>query len=151
MLLLVGLTLVVMGVALVVSRQRARLVEHARARLHADLGGNDIRRISGARCVGHEGDGRGLEGIRGAGALGLTGTQLRFVAGREGHTITIPLTRVVGSSMSRSFRGSSLTPYHRHPVLVVRWVSDAGGSHEVGWAVPEAAVWTTTIDQLVGR
>jgi hypothetical protein len=126
-------------------------VAQARARLQGDLGGSDIRRISGARCVGHEGAGRGLGAIRGTGALGLTGTQLRFVTASDDRSLSIPLDRVVGSWMSRSFRGGSLIPYHRHPVLVVRWISDSGGRHDVGWAVPEAAVWTTTIDQLVGR
>ena len=150
MLLLVGLTLVVVGVGILASRHHARQVATARARLQADLAGSDIRRIGGARCVGYEGTGGGVGAIRGPGALGLTGTQLRFVAGRDLRTISIPLDRVVAVFLTRSFRGSSITPYHRHPVLVVRWVSDVGGNHEVGWSVPEAVVWTTTIDQLVG-
>jgi hypothetical protein len=150
-LLLVGITLVVVGLAIVASRHHARRVGVARARLYDDLGGRDIRRISGARCIGYEGTGGGVAGIRGSGALGLTGTQLRFVAGRDLRTISIPLDRVVSTSLTRSFRGSSITPYHRHPVLVVRWVSDVGGNHEVGWSLPEAVVWTTTIDQLVGN
>ena len=57
MLLLVGIALVVAGVAILASRHHARRVGAARVRLHDDLAGRDIRRISGARCVGHEGTG----------------------------------------------------------------------------------------------
>jgi hypothetical protein len=121
------------------------------ARLQADLAGTDIRRISGARCLGHQGTGGGVRGLRGVGALGLTGTQLRFVPSKGDRTISVPLTRIVGTSLSSSFRGSGLSPYHRRPVLVVQWISDAGGRHEVGWTLPEATVWSSTIDQLVGR
>jgi hypothetical protein len=151
LLLLAGLMLVVVGVTIIAGRRQARRVMTARERLQADLAGTDIRRISGARCLGHQGTGGGVQGIRGVGALGLTGTQLRFVLSESDRTITVPLTRVVGASLSRSFRGSRLGLFHRRPVLVVQWISDAGGRHEVGWTLPEATVWSSTIDQLVGR
>jgi hypothetical protein len=148
-LVVVGL-LVLVVLTLVTARRQGLRVAVARARLQSDLGGADIRRLSGARCLGERGGGTGGD-VRGPGALALTGTQLRFVSGSDGRTITISLDRVVGARTTTSFRGSGVTPYHRRPVLAVQWVSSVGGRHEVGWALPEATVWSATITQLVGR
>jgi hypothetical protein len=149
LLLLGGLTLLVAGLTILAGRRQSRQVMAARARLQADLAGTDIRRLGGARCLGPRG-GTDLV-VRGTGALGLTGTQLRFVQAEDGPTIAIALDRVLGTSLTTSFRGSGLTPYHRRPVLVVEWASDGGVRRAVGWTLPEAAVWSMTIDQLVGR
>lgn len=131
------------------SRQAARRMGRASEALRADLLGSDIRRMSGATCVGH--DARGLGQLRGMGALALTGTQLRFVHGQSGRAISLPLDQVVEASAARSFgAGSFARPRHR-PVLVVHWVTGAGALHRIGWDLPEAVTWSSTLAQLIGR
>jgi hypothetical protein len=119
--------------------------------LHADLFGSDIRRMGGATCIGH--DARALGPMRGMGALALTGTQLRFVHGKTGRAVSLPLDQIVEASAARSFSAGS-SPLHvprRRPVLVVHWVTGSGALHRIAWDVPEAVTWSSTLAQLIGR
>ena len=148
-LFLVGLTLVVLGVGLALSRRTAARVAAAAARLEADLAGSDIRRISGATCLGH--DAPALGDVRGAGALGLTGTQLRFALGQPSRAVTIPLPQIVDATAARTFGSGRWVRPRRRPVLVVEWVTGTGARHRIGWDLPESVTWASTIAQLIGR
>src|SRR3712207_1339224 len=134
---------------LILSRRAARRVAAATARLDADLAGSDIRRVSAANCVGH--DTPGLGRISGWGALGLTGTQLRFVLGHPARAVSIPLTQIVDTTAVRVFGRGHWARTRRRPVLVVEWVTGTGARHRIGWDLPEAFPWAATIAQLIGR
>jgi hypothetical protein len=131
------------------SRQAARRMGRAGEALRADLLGSDIRRMSGATCIGH--DARGLGPLKGMGALALTGTQLRFVHGRSGRAISLPLDQVVEANATRAFGTGSFGLPRRRPVLVVHWVTGTGSLHRIGWDLAEAVTWSSTVAQLIGR
>jgi len=148
-LFLVGLTLVALGVALALGRRAGARVATASARLEGELAGGDIRRLSAARCLGH--DAPALGDVHGVGALGLTGTQLRFALAQPPRAVTIPLTQIVGATAERTFGSGRWARPRRRPVLVVEWVSAGGVRHRIGWDLPEGFTWSSTIAQLIGR